>query len=108
MLFDFGPDIGGLGGRSWEDAVASYALSRASWTPDQREQVRQALIYFADYLESDASFPHHSMMGGHPNFIMDAKPILPVTAVAFPEPNPRAKIWRDSFMGFLQRVARGL
>jgi hypothetical protein len=98
-LFDFGPNMGGLGGRGWEDAVASYALSRASWTPEQRELVRQVLVFFADYLESDASFPHHSMMGGHPNFIMDAKPILPVMAAAFPN-NPQAKFWRDSFMGF--------
>jgi hypothetical protein len=98
-LFDFGPNLGGLGGRSWEDAVASYALSRASWTPEQRELVRSALVFFADYLESDASYPHHSMMAGHPNFIMDAKPILPVMSAAFPN-HPQAKEWRDSFMDF--------
>jgi len=99
-LFDFLPNSGGgLMGRSWENVVASYALSRASWTQEQREQVRQALVFFADFAEGDAGQPHHSMMSGHPNFIMDGKPALPVTAVTFPT-NPRAKIWRDSFMSF--------
>ena len=39
-LFDFAPNLGGLGGRSWEDAVAAYALSRANWTQEQRDQAR--------------------------------------------------------------------
>jgi len=93
---DFG---GGLWTRGSPPCFGDYACSRAAWTPEQREQIRQILVMLADYCEGDDSEPHHSMMGGHPNFVSERKMVLPIAAATFPN-HPQAKMWRDSFMQF--------
>ena len=86
-------------GRGESALYGDYAMSRASWTPEQREQVRQCLVFLADYMEGDDNQPHHSMLSGHPNFAMDGIHTLAVAAATFPN-SPRAKVWRDSFLDF--------
>ena len=76
-----------------------YAMSRAGWTQEQRDRTREILLFFADSSEGDANEPHHSMLGGHPNFVMDIKVVLPLACATFPN-HPHAKTWRDSFMSF--------
>ena len=74
-----------------------YALSRAGWTQQQRDGARQLLLLMADLSEGDTVQPHHSMLSGHPNFLMGVKLALPAACATFPN-HPRAKVWRDSFM----------
>ncbi|MBL7187726.1 MAG: hypothetical protein ISS70_15495 [Phycisphaerae bacterium] len=91
----------GLGGsvayRNVPIRFGVYAISRDAWTQEQRNRTRQVLLFFAASSEGDASQPHHSMLSGHPNFLMDIKSVLPVACATFPN-HPRAKSWRDSFM----------
>ncbi len=61
--------------------------------------MRDILLFFADSCDGDANQPHHSMMSGHPNFVMDVKATIPVACATFPK-YPRAKMWRDSFMSY--------
>ena len=89
----------GIAGRNIPSAYREYVLSRAQWTPEQREQVRQVLVYIADLAEGDWVEPHHSMMAGHPNFIMDVKQIPIIAAATFPN-HPKARQWRDSFLAY--------
>jgi hypothetical protein len=89
----------GIAGRQIPSAYRNYILSRAQWTPEQRDQVRQVLVYLADLADGDWVEPHHSMLAGHPNFIMDVKQIPIIAAAAFPN-HPKAKQWRDSFLGY--------
>ena len=100
VSWDFSAEVAPVSFRSMPQTIGDYAVSRSTWTPEQREQVRQVLLLLTESCEDDANVPHHSMMGGHPNFVMDVKSVLPVSAAAFPN-HPRAKAWRDSFMGFL-------
>ena len=88
----------GMGGFS-ALPFAAYAISRAGWTQAERDRIRQFLLFYAELAEGDAVEPHHSMLAGHPNFVMDVKSVLPVACATFPN-HPRAKAWRDSFMGF--------
>ena len=90
----------GMPGRNLPSAYRNYILSRQQWTPEQREQVREILIYNADAAEGDWVEPHHGMMGGHPNFIMDVKQMPAIAAAAFPN-HPKAKLWRDSFLQYV-------
>ncbi|MCX7011057.1 MAG: hypothetical protein NTW86_00570 [Candidatus Sumerlaeota bacterium] len=91
----------GLGGavvfRSMPTRFGVYAISRAAWTQEQRDRSRQVLLFFAETSEGDILQPHHSMVSGHPNFLMDVKATLPIACATFPN-HPRAKTWRDSFM----------
>ena len=83
--------------RSMPARFGVYAISRAGWTQEQRDRTRQFLLFLADSSEGDANEPHHSMLAGHPNFVMDVKTTLPLACATFPN-HPRAKVWRDSFM----------
>jgi len=85
--------------RGMKKRYGDYAASRASWTPEERERIRQGLIWWADSAAGDAHMPHHSMMGGHPNFAIDVKATLPLAVATFPN-HPHAKMWRDEFMRF--------
>ncbi|CAN5821921.1 hypothetical protein BH09VER1_BH09VER1_47190 [soil metagenome] len=97
--WDFSSENSPVSFRDMPSLFGQYAVSRASWTPEQRERVRQVLLFIADSSEGDANLPHHSMLAGHPNFVMDVKTVLPLAAATFPT-SPRAKLWRDSFMGY--------
>ena len=82
------------------EAYHDYILSRKQWTPEQREQVRQTLVYITDMMDSDWVEPHRSMLAGHPNFINSTKQIVPLALSTFPN-HPKAKYWRDSFMSYI-------
>jgi hypothetical protein len=77
----------------------SYERSRSSWTPEQREHVRGILLFLAYTAEDDNNLPHHSMLAGQPNFVMQVKQTVPIACGVFPN-HPHAKKWRDSFVGF--------
>lgn len=95
------PEQFGAGGsvelRGMATRFGAYAVNRGHWTEAERQHARELLLFLADFAESDNNEPHHSMLGGHPNFLMDVKCTLPIAAATFPT-HPRAKIWRDSFM----------
>ena len=97
--WDFSGEIGAVSFRSMPSLFGTYAVSRADWTQQQRDQIRDILLFFADSCEGDANQPHHSMMSGHPNFVMDVKSTLPFACATFPN-YPRAKVWRSSFQGY--------
>jgi hypothetical protein len=98
-FLSYSSNMGGYSDRVVPAFFAEYALSRATWTPEQRDQVRQILLLLADYCEGDDNQPSHSMLSGHPNFAMDTKQALPFAVETFPN-HPRAKAWRDSYMDF--------
>ena len=97
--WDFSGEAGAVSFRGMPDRFGTYAISRADWTQDQRDQMRDILLFFADSCEGDANQPHHSMMSGHPNFVMDVKAALPIACATFPN-HPRAKLWRQSFQDY--------
>ena len=101
VSWDFSSEVGPVSFRQCPSWYKHYACSRASWTPEQREHIRQILLWYADSCDADANVPHHNMMGGHPNFIMDIKAVLPLASAAFPT-HPKAKQWRDSFMNYFE------
>ena len=90
---------GGLGAHDCPSAFGDYALSRAAWTPEQRDQVRQILVTLADYSEGDDLQPDHSMLSGSPNVVMETKAVLPIAAATFTD-HPQTKMWTDSFGAF--------
>jgi hypothetical protein len=98
-ILNYSSNFGGYSDRAVPPYFAEYALNRAKWTPEQRAQIRQFLLLLADYVEGDDNQPHHSMLSGHPNFVMDTKQAIPYAAATFPN-HPRAKAWRDSYMDF--------
>jgi hypothetical protein len=97
--WDFSAGLGAVSFRGMPERYGEYALSRSSWTQEQRDRIRQILLFFADSSAGDNNQPHHNMLSGHPNFIMDVKTTLPLAAATFPN-HPRARIWRDAFMEF--------
>jgi len=97
--WDYSGEAGAVSFRSMPSWFGTYAISRASWTQEQRNQIRDILLFFADSCEGDANQPHHSMMSGHPNFVADVKAAVPIACATFPN-YPRAKMWRDSFMDY--------
>ena len=99
VSWDFSSEVGPVAFRSMPDWFGEYAVSRSAWTAEQREQVRQILLHMADSCADDANLPHHSMLAGHPNFIMDVKATLPLACATFPG-HPRAKVWRSAFMEY--------
>lgn len=98
-VLTFSSAFGGYSDRALPAFYADYVLSRGDWTPEQRESMRLLLLTLADYAEGDDNQPHHSMLSGHPNFVMDTKQAIPYAIGAFPN-HPRAKAWRDSYMEF--------
>jgi|GEM_PF-1494135 len=98
-IINYSSNFGGYSDRAVPAYFAEYALNRASWTPEQRQEIRQFLLLLADYVEGDDNQPHHSMLSGHPNFVMDTKQAIPFAVATFPN-HPRAKAWRDSYMEF--------
>lgn len=86
------------GAKAW---FGSYARSRATWTPEQRRHARAMLLCLTYGCEDDGNLPHHSMLGGHPNFISDVKVVIPLACATFPR-HPDAKKWRESFMGYFK------
>ncbi|MFD2329928.1 discoidin domain-containing protein [Cohnella sp. GCM10020058] len=79
--------------------LIDYANSRSGWTEAQRKQVRAILAFMLGEMTGDNGLPQHSMMGGHPNFIMSFKKAIPIGAYVFKD-HPDAKQWRDDFMSF--------
>ncbi len=100
---NFLPFFGGLNGRSFPVYYSDYIRSRASWTPEQRERIRQILVYLTDYNDGDDNQPSHGMLSGHPNFLMDAKQNVALGLATFPN-HPKAKAWRDSFLGYFDEL----
>jgi len=78
-----------------------YDASRPEWTEDERRHVRSILVWMANSCEGDENVPHHSMLGGHPNFISDVKQTLPIACAVFPN-HPDARGWRESFMEYFE------
>ncbi|MGB8353720.1 MAG: hypothetical protein WCD79_07535 [Chthoniobacteraceae bacterium] len=97
--WDFSALMGAVSFRGMPARIGDYALSRDSWTQEQRDEIRQILLFLIDSSEGDANQPHHSMLSGHPNFVIDVKATLPLAVAAFPN-HPKAKAWRDSFMSY--------
>ncbi|MFW5754023.1 MAG: hypothetical protein ACOCV9_04400, partial [Marinilabiliaceae bacterium] len=63
----------------------AYANSRANWSEADRQKARAQLVFIAELADGDSFMPHHSMMGGHPNFISEAKFDLALAAAIFPD-----------------------
>jgi len=98
-VLSYSSDFGGYSDRAVPAFFAEYAISRAAWTQEQRAQIRQILLCIADYVEGDDNQPHHGMLSGHPNFVMDTKQAIPFAVATF-STHPKAKFWRDSYMDF--------
>ena len=77
----------------------NYERSRADWTPEERAHVRAILLFLAYTAEDDNNLPHHSMMAGQPNFVMQVKQTMAIACGVFPR-HPHAPRWRTSFMNF--------
>lgn len=92
-----------LGGAAWPRLQSTfypaYGNSRWSWTDGERLKVRSVLVFLAYLNALDTGMPHHSMLGGHPNFIIDGKQGMALAAGMFPE-HPDAAYWKGEFMDF--------
>jgi len=82
------------------DVWTGYANSRAHWSEAERRRARAALVFTAELADADNFMPHHSMMGGHPNFISDAKFDLVMASAVFPR-HPKAEHWKQSYLDYL-------
>ena len=91
-------DVSGALQQGWEHFIL-YANSRAGWTADERRKVRSVLVFIANFAAEDSFSPQTSMMGGHPNFVVMAKPTLPLAATIFPK-HPHAARWKSEFLRF--------
>ncbi len=98
-FWDFSAEVGPPSYGLMPEFYGSYERSRSSWTPEQREHVRGILLFLAYTAEDDNNLPHHSMLAGQPNFVMQVKQTVPIACGVFPN-HPHAKKWRDSFVGF--------
>ncbi|MDQ3621876.1 MAG: hypothetical protein M3463_05205, partial [Verrucomicrobiota bacterium] len=101
VYWDYSGAIGPVSFRGMPRLFGTYASSRATWTPEQRRHARAVLLFMTYSSEGDANLPHHSMLAGHPNFVMDVKQVLPLACATFPN-HPDAKKWRASFMGYFR------
>ncbi|HUW32129.1 MAG TPA: hypothetical protein VM223_11000, partial [Planctomycetota bacterium] len=99
LYWDYSAITGPPSFRGMPRWYGDYDASRAAWTPEQRRHVRSILVWMAESCEDDNNIPHHGMMGGHPNFIMDVKHTIPI-ACAVLHDHPHAKQWRQSFQKF--------
>jgi uncharacterized protein YjdB len=92
-----------LGGAAWPRLQSTfypaYGNSRWSWSDAERLNVRSILVFLGYVNALDTSMPHNSMLGGHPNFIMDGKQGMALAAGMFPE-HPDAAYWKEEFMEF--------
>ena len=98
-FWDYSGNVGPVSFRAMPRWFGDYDRSRATWTEEQRRHIRSLLVFMAASSEDDVNLPHHSMLAGHPNFINDVKQVLPLACAVFPD-HPRARQWRDSFMGY--------
>lgn len=103
--WDYGAGAAAVSFRDMPRWFAEYARSRSTWTQEQREHVRSVLLFMTYITEDDNCQPHHSMLSGHPNFIMDVMVVLPLACAAFPN-HPHAKKWRDTFMAYYDEWIR--
>ena len=99
FYWDFSAEVGPPSYGLMPEFFGNYERSRSSWTPEQREHVRGILLFLANTAEDDNNLPHHSMLAGQPNFVMQVKQTVPIACGVFPN-HPHARRWRDSFMGF--------
>ncbi len=97
--WDFSSTAGPVSFRDMPNWFGRYARSRSQWTPEQRRQVRGILLMMTYSAEDDNNVPHHSMLGGHPNFIMDQKSTVALACATFAN-HPDAKKWKASFLGY--------
>ena len=97
--WDFSAEVGPPSYGLMPDFFGDYERSRADWTPEQRAHVRAILLFLTYTSEDDNNLPHHSMMAGQPNFVMQVKQTMAIACGVFPT-HPHAKRWRDSFMKF--------
>jgi len=100
--WDYSSTAGPVSFRAMPRWFGDYDASRAKWTLPQRRHVRAILVWMAHCCEDDNNLPHHSMLAGHPNFIMDVKQTLPLACAVLPD-HPRAHQWRDSFLRYYQQ-----
>ncbi|MCH7726198.1 MAG: hypothetical protein IH991_06940 [Planctomycetes bacterium] len=99
FYWDFSAEVGPPSYGLMPGFFGDYERSRADWTEEQRKHVRAILLFLAYTAEDDNNLPHHSMMAGQPNFVMQVKQTVPTACGVFPN-HPHAKQWRDSFEKF--------
>jgi hypothetical protein len=92
-------------GRTHWQLIAAYAASRKGWTAPQRLKVRSWIVHFvATYMLLDDNLPHQSMIGGHPNFLIES--LYPgVFAAVFPN-HPYNKAWKQIYQKLLEEYFR--
>ncbi len=97
--WDFSAEVGPPSYGLMPDFFGNYERSRGDWTAEQRAHVRAILLFLAYTAEDDNNLPHHSMLAGQPNFVMQVKQTMAIACGVFPN-HPHAKRWRDSFVKF--------
>jgi hypothetical protein len=96
-------------GRDHWRMLVRYAASRGDWTMEQRRKVRAWFVHFvSNYMFLDDNVPHYSMLGGHPNSLIES--LHPgVFAAVFPNhPYVKrfARIYKDVLGQFLDIYVR--
>ncbi len=100
-FLNFSSNFGGYSDRAVPSYFAEYALSRASWTPEQRAQIRQILLLLADYCEGDDNQPHHSMLS-RPSQLRDGYEASPALCRGHLPQSSSSQGLARFFYGFLQ------
>ena len=103
--WDVSSELGGAawGGRGQRQIYSDYAYNRYRWEDGDRRRVRSLLVFYAYLSEEDNNMPHTAMLGGHANFNLDVKQVLPMAAAIFPR-HPHSERWKQAYLEDWQEV----
>ena len=91
--------------RIFEHWVPAYDLLASQMTEDQFRFITSLLLFGAYCCETEDAFPIHSMLGGHPNFLLDFKNCVGMCSALFPE-HPHALRWKLHYEKAISRLLK--
>lgn len=97
---NFGPTP--VGARVFYESIApSFDIHRASMEPTQYKKLRAWFLFMSYVFMDEGLMPMRTMLGGHPNFLMDIKVVPGLSAFLFPG-HPQAQQMAQHFEKSLQ------
>ena len=91
--------------RIFEHWVPAFDLLAAQMTQEQFRFVTSVLLFGAYCCETEDAFPIHSMLGAHPNFLLDFKNCVGMCSAMFPE-HPHALRWKLHYEKAMSRLLK--
>jgi len=90
--------------RHQDEIMGNYAKSRQRWTEEQRREIRAFFLhYIYSELYDDIWAPNRSMIGGHPNFMMED--LYASYTALFPN-HPQVQEWKKRYLDFFDEYKK--